>query len=122
MTKENYIDPRDPRWDPTPKDDKTWWQRSHCGPGTIDGSEMCECGKTKYACAQYNTKHIHLFLEMDCGCAGFWCPKCKVFYAQDVCWETYDDEYETLSGKKVELHDDGYIYCGCGERLYKKVN
>ena len=105
-------------FDPKPDNNETWWKRSHCGPGTLDGSKPCECGETQHECAQLNTENIHLFHEQKCACSGFWCPECKLFYPQDACWETYNDEFETIDCKKVKLVD-GWIHCDCGEKLFK---
>ena len=114
------ITAKDKAWDPKPKDDRTWWKKSHCGPGSLDGSKLCECGETQHDCAQFNTENIFLFHEQKCGCSGFWCPKCSKFYAQDACWETYGLEYHTVSGQHVMLKDDGYLYCPCGAKLFKE--
>jgi len=105
-------------WNPMPDNDETWWKRSHCGPGTLNGDELCECGETMHDCAQHNTEHMYDTGEQQCGCSGFWCYKCNIFYPQDACWETYGPDYISWSGKKVIL-DKGYIHCACGQKLFK---
>ena len=120
MTRHRAFDGEMVEWDPMPDNDEAWWIRSHCGPGNLDGNELCECGETCHDCAQYNTEHIFLYKEQLCGCSGFWCHNCKLFYPQDVCWETYGDEYKTASGIKAELRKDGYVYCRCGQKLFKE--
>ena len=109
-------------WDPKPRNDQTWWMRSHCGPGSLDEDDLCdECGKSHRECAEHCTQHIKDYGEGYCFCSGFWCPSCGVFYAQDSCLEVYDDQYETLSGKKVHREDND-IFCDCGLHLFPVIN
>ena len=111
----------DKAWDPKPKDDKTWWMKSHCGPGSLDGTELCECCLSQEECARENTEWIKKHHEQQCGCSGFWCPACGVFYAQDACWETYGNEYETVNGVSLTEDADGMLLCGeCGIMLFKE--
>ena len=114
MCKENY--------NPKPKDDKTFWLKSHCGPGNIDPNKECGfCGDTQENCAKRQTEVIKTKHTADvseyCGGSGFWCYKCGLFYANDACGETYDDEYETASGITV-IVKDGYTFCTCGAKLF----
>ena len=114
MTKEN--------WNPKPKDDKTWWLMSHCGPGTLNEKDLCPfCGRTYKKCAEICTKLIKENHEQICGGSGFWCPKCGLFYPQDSCGETYDSEYQTWSGKQIIVKDNK-VFCHCGEYLFNKIN
>ena len=107
-------------WDPEPKNDKTWYKMSHCGPGSLDGTEECECGLSQEECARKNMASMFENFTQVCGCSGFFCYKCGVFYAQDACWETYGEEYHTVNNQYVILKDDGYLYCLCGAKLFKE--
>ncbi len=107
-------------WNPEPKDDQTWWKRSHCGAGSIDGSKVCECNSTQEECAKQNTLWILRHHEQACGCSGFWCWKCGTFYPQDSCWEQHDEDFKSLSGKQLSKRD-GYMICGCGTKLFKEL-
>ena len=110
-------------YDPEPNDDKIWWLRPHCGPGTLNSNIICGfCGKKCKTCAEDNTKCIKTNNEQLCGGSGFWCHKCGIFYPQDTCGDTYDGEHKTFSGITTCIKDN-YIYCGnCNTKLYKKIN
>ena len=105
-------------FDPTPDNDLTWWQRSHCSPGSMDSDDKCECGKSHHNCAINNTEFIHKIRKMaECQCSGFWCLNCGLFYPNDSCWETFGVNYQTASGISV-IEKQGEIYCQCGQYLF----
>jgi len=109
-------------WNPEPKDDKQWWQRSHCGPGSIDPNGICGfCGEEHKVCAEKATKSIkdhHLYdPEEMCGGCGFSCTKCHTFYPQDSCGEQDEGWFKSFSGKTLSIKND-IVYCSCGEMLY----
>jgi len=109
-------------WDQKPKDDKTWWLRSHCTPGTLDEKAMCAfCGETHEKCAKENTESIKEKHKQNCGGSGFWCPGCGLFFPQDTCGEQSGEDYKTLSGKRVHLVNlvsGEKFFCHCGEYLF----
>uniref|UniRef100_A0A6M3LL36 Uncharacterized protein n=1 Tax=viral metagenome TaxID=1070528 RepID=A0A6M3LL36_9ZZZZ len=108
-------------WNPLPPDNKTWWRAPHCGPGSINGEELCECERTQIECAKANTKAIKKHkneLDMDCGCSGFWCWKCGRFWAQDSCWERSGADYASADDSEM-IEKDGFAFCVCGNKLYK---
>ena len=103
--------------DPKPKDNKTFWMASHCGPGTIDDSEICGfCGKTMGECARINTEAIKETGDQDCGGSGFWCSACGRFWAEDSCGESNDEPYSSIDEKCSRV--DNTLYCCCGGKLF----
>lgn len=108
-------------WNPKPKDNKTWWLASHCGPGTLDSKEICGfCGETYIKCAKKNTESIADVHEETCGGAGFWCMECGRFWAQDACGESNEIEHRSVDGE-VLLMKGGYVCCVCGNKLAKEL-
>jgi len=108
-------------WDPKPKDNKTWWLASHCGPGTLDSNEICGfCGDTCLGCAARNTESISAVHEETCGGSGFWCKECGRFWAQDACGESNGEEHLSQDGAELSSKD-GYVVCVCGNKLAKEL-
>lgn len=114
-----------------PTDPKQWWCAPHCGPGTTDHTEECECGRTRYDCALETTRKIaagglvEATADGDqgdaCFCSGFWCPGCGRFWAQDSCLERFGDEYEACDGAELTTGPDHTVACCCGRGLFRNT-
>ena len=100
-------------------DSHTWWLAQHCGPGSTDAEELCGfCGEPMRVCAHLNTAEIRTRHRQFCGGAGFWCPKCGLFWAQDVCGERFNAEFSNANPELKLTVKDGKVLCSCGEYLF----
>lgn len=111
-----------------PTDVRTWWCAPHCGPGTLDSSGVCECGRTRFDCALAVTGAIKAgplvedpqgLVPTECFVSGFWCPGCGRFWANDSCMELFGAEYMASDGARLGY--DGKtrgVSCVCGHHLF----
>lgn len=110
-----------------PTDVRTWWCAPHCGPGTTDSAEECECGLSRFDCALGVTEKIKAGgvvegstdgTDTACFVSGFWCHSCGRFWANDSCMERYGPEYEAADGAELNLALGGKVSCVCGQELF----
>lgn len=100
-----------------PKDVTRFWQAPHCGPGTLDGTEICGfCGRSLIECADVNTESVATTGAQDCGGAGLWCKQCGRFWAQDSCGECNPPYLRASDGAEMAVKGE-WSYCVCGNRL-----
>jgi hypothetical protein len=100
-----------------PTNVSTWWLAPHCGPATLDHSEICGfCGETYLDCALANSKSIAENHEEICGGSGFWCAGCKRFWAQDACGESGWEMHQAADGARLTVQA-GHAHCVCGRKL-----
>lgn len=104
-------------------DSHTWWMASHCGPGSVDSSDICGfCGQSAETCAKQNTNSIKDNHFQFCGGSGFWCTACGLFWAQDACGELYNTELRNVNPDLHLYEADGIVHCSCGNALFSVEN